>query len=108
MRLVSCLPDTFVLRAQPRTRGKTRANAEACRSLFPARGTGKRTAAETLAVPLAGCSSSACIVDRDGVAIRVLERERPAEGAIDRLGQDRDAVLDELVMKGLGVVGPQP
>jgi hypothetical protein len=30
------LPDTFVLRAQPGTRGKTRVNAEACRGLFPA------------------------------------------------------------------------
>jgi hypothetical protein len=55
-----------------------------------------------------GLSSSAFIVDRDGVAVRVSERERPAEGAIDRLGQDRHVVLGELVVKGLGVVGPQP
>jgi hypothetical protein len=56
------------------------------------------------AVP--GGSSSACIVDRDGVAVRVSERERPAEGTIDRISQDRHAVLGELVMKDLGVVGP--
>lgn len=55
-----------------------------------------------------GLSSSAFIVDRDGVAVRVSERERPAEGAIDRLGQDRHVVLGELVVKDLGVVGPQP
>ena len=55
-----------------------------------------------------GCHSSACVVDRDGVAVRVSERERPAEGAIDRLGQDRHVVLGELVVKDLGVVGPQP
>ena len=55
-----------------------------------------------------GLASSVCVVDRDGVAVRVSERERPAEGAIDRLGQDRHVVLGELVVKGLGVVGPQP
>ncbi len=55
-----------------------------------------------------GLGSSAFIVDRDGVAVRVSERECPAEGTIDRLGQDRHAVLGESVVKGLGVVGPQP
>jgi hypothetical protein len=32
-----------------------------------------------------GLASSVCVVDRDGVAVRVSGRERPAEGAIDRL-----------------------
>ena len=53
-----------------------------------------------------GLSSSAFIVDRDCVAVGVLKRERPAEGAIDGLREDRHVVLGELVMKGLGVVGP--
>jgi len=39
-----------------------------------------------------GLSLSAFIVDRDGVAVRVSERERPAEGTIDRLSQDRQDV----------------
>ncbi len=53
--------------------------------------------------------SSACsIVDRDGIAVRVLERERSTEGTIDRLTEDGHAVLGESVMKGLGVLGPQP
>ena len=55
-----------------------------------------------------GLSSSARIVDRDGVGVRVSERERPAEGTIDRLSQDRHTVLDESVMKDLGVLGSKP
>jgi len=55
-----------------------------------------------------GLCLSAFVVDGGGVAVGVSECERPAEGAIDRLGQDRHAVLGELVVKGLGVLCSQP
>jgi len=51
---------------------------------------------------------SGAVVEGDLVAVGVGEGERPAEGAVDRSGDDGVTVGDESVVNGLDVCGVEP
>jgi DNA-binding MarR family transcriptional regulator len=51
---------------------------------------------------------SGAVVKSDLIAVGVGEGERPAEGAVDRCGDDRVAVGDEGIVNGLDVGGVEP
>lgn len=52
--------------------------------------------------------SSGAVVESDLVAVGVGEGERPAEGAVDRCGDDGVTIGDESIVDGLDVGGVEP
>lgn len=58
--------------------------------------------------PLGRADQSGAVVEGDLVALRVGEGECPAEGAVDRRGDDGVTVGDESIVNGLDVCGVEP
>lgn len=84
------------------------------RSSPPGRDAGDRvigsmsTPGDTPAAATSSCGLSGAVVECDLVAVGVGEGECPAEGAVDRRGDDGVTVGDESIVNGLDVCGVEP